>query len=256
MSCLRLIRSAAAAGMVLLVIASGTTMPGCSAASRLQSRYGNKFRYTYRLVAPASAKVMTYIDNRVAIVFRIDAAGIRFLLQNRSPEPLELGWKRASIGIKGRFSPVRNTQTLYLPPASDPGPLAVPPRGYVVDLAIPEQHVSFDGVSWREQDLFPTTDGNSPERARRIRGNVGSTLDFQLPIQFGRDTVEYAFRFVVTSVDSLPWKDYRKPRRPSPPPYPRASFNFNSPFVTAVTVAVLAGTVVYFVTQKKAPPSE
>ena len=256
MSRVRLIRSVVAVGVAFLVIATGMGLPGCSSASRLQSRYGTKYRYTYRLVTPAPAKPMTYIDSRIAMVFRVDVSGIRFLLQNRASEPLEVEWKRAAIGIKGRYSQVRNTQTLYLPPTTDPGPLAIPPRGYVVDLAIPEQHVSYDGVSWHEQDLFPTTDGHSPEKAQRIQSQVGSTIDFRLPMVIGKDTLDYAFRFAVASVDPIPWKEYRRPRRPSPPPYPRASLDLNSPFVTAVTVTVLAGTALYFATLKKTPPSE
>jgi len=249
-------RVASALGVGLAVIAAGTFLSGCSAASRLQSRYGNKFKYSYQLVSPSFSQRMAYRDKRVAMAFRVDGGAVRFLVQNLTTSDLQLLWKQSSIGIKGKFSPVRNSQTLYLPPATDPMGPVIPPRGYVVDLAIPEEHVYFDGSKWREMELFPTTDGDSPRKAAQIKKNVGSKLDFQLPMLFGKDTVQYSFRFVVSSVDPLPWKDYRRPRRPNPPPYPRTAFDLNSPIVTAATTTLIVGTIIYLATQKKSPPSE
>ncbi|MEX2115660.1 MAG: hypothetical protein WEB37_02140 [Bacteroidota bacterium] len=232
-------------------------LAGCSAASRLQSSLGYKYRYTYRLVSPSSGGKMIFQDDRIRIAFRIDDAAIRFQLRNRSSVPLRVKWDDVSIGVRDRYYAVRNTRTLYIPDYRDNAVPTILPSGYIVDMAMPAENVSFDGNEWKEKDLLPTTDRNSAVIRQRLLDNKGSTVNLLLPVQVGDSVWSYTFQFQVASVDSLGWNRYRKPRRPTPPMMPgKISAGSDDQIVTALVVAGLLGLGAILLTQKKSPPVE
>ena len=232
-------------------------LAGCSAASRLQPSLGNKFRYGYRLVSPSSGGKMAFQDDRIRIAFRIDDAAIRFQLRNRSPLPLKVKWDDVSIGVRGRYYAVRNTRTLYVPSYRDNAVPTILPSGYIIDMAMPAENISFDGNKWKEKELLPTTDRDSDAMRQRILGNRGSVVNLLLPIQAGDSVWSYAFQFRVTSVDSLGWERYRRPRRPAPPMQPgRIKAETNDQIVTALVITGILGVGAILLTQKKSPPVE
>lgn len=233
-------------------------LAGCSAASRLQSSLGNKYRYSYRLTNATFGK-LSYRDQRIKIQFRIDAGAIRFKLTNLSKIPVRIKWDEVTIGVRNRFYAVRNSRTLYTPNYKDNAAPALPPNGYVIDMALPSENIGWSGTAWREKDLLPTTDRNSDANRRRIEGYKGSIVELVLPIEAGGETWPYRFRFEVTSVDPLPWEHYRRPYRPAPPAPPGGAKPSSSTddYITAGIIAtgVLAVTAI-LLTQKKEPVSE
>jgi hypothetical protein len=234
-------------------------LSGCSAASRLRSSHGNKYRYTYKLIDPPPASRLSYQDQRIKIQFRLDDAAIRFRLQNLSPAPFKIKWDETSIGVKGRYFAVRNTRTLYTSTHRDNAAPIIPPTGYVIDMAIPSENISYVGSGWKEKDLLPTTDRNSRAMNERILRNKGSRVELVLPIDAGGEIWPYTFRFEVTSVVSLPWERYRTPRRPPQPALPAgspASAQKEDYIVSAVIVAGVLGVAAVLLTQKKDPPAE
>lgn len=232
-------------------------LSGCSAASRLQSSLGNKFRYTYRLVSPSSGGRMVYQDERIKIAFRIDDAAIRFQLRNLSSRPIKVKWDDAAMSVRGRHYAIRNNRTVYLPDYRDNAAPAILPTGYIIDMAIPSENIWFDGDEWKERDLLQTTDRNSASIRERMRAFKGSMVNLILPIQAGNEVWSYTFQFQVTSVDSLGWDKYRKPRRPVPPANPaRIKAGTGDQMITALVVAGLLGVGAIALTQKKTPPVE
>ncbi|HEX9615143.1 MAG TPA: hypothetical protein VGA55_06535 [Bacteroidota bacterium] len=230
---------------------------GCSTASRLQSSFGTKYKYTYRLVSPFSGRTMSFQDTRLRILFRIDDSAIRFKLQNLSASTMKVVWEDASIGVRNRFYAVRNTRTLYLPSYRDNAVPAIMQGGYVIDLAIPAENISFDGEQWAEKDLLPTTDRESHAVRQSILNAKGNAVNVLLPIRVGEEVVNYTFKFEVTAVNVLPWERYKKPRRPLPPvSLPEPAFAGTDQIITAVIVASVVGISAILLTQKKSPPSE
>jgi len=239
----------AVVGIVLLA--------GCSAASRLQSSLGNKYRYGYRLVSPSSGGRMVFQDDRIRIAFRIDDAAIRFQLRNRSSIPLKVKWDDASIGVRDRYYAVRNTRTLYVPSYRDNAVPTILPSGYIIDMAMPAENISFNGSEWKEKELLQTTDRNSDAIRQRMFAYKGSMMNLLLPVQVGDSVFSYTFQFRVQSVDSLGWDKYRKPRRPSPPMMPgKIKAESSYQLVTGIVVAGLLGVGAILMTQKKSPPVE
>ncbi len=232
-------------------------LAGCSAASRLQSSLGYKYRYSYRLVSPSSGGRMTFQDDRIRIAFRIDDGAIRFQLRNRSSIPVQVKWDDASIGVRDRYYAVRNTRTLYVPSYRDNAVPTILPSGYVIDMAMPAENISFDGNEWKEKDLLPTTDRNSAAIRQRVLGNKGSIVNLLLPLQAGDSVWSYTFQFQAVSVDSLGWARYRKPRRPAAPmKQGKITTGTDDQIVTALVVAGLLGVGAILLTQKKSPPVE
>ncbi|MEX0602842.1 MAG: hypothetical protein WD295_05845 [Bacteroidota bacterium] len=243
--------SFAAALCVLVFLA------GCSAATRLQSSLGDKYRYKYRLTYPIESQTLRYRDDRLGIAFLIDDSAIRFLVQNLSTVTMYVRWENASVGIKGRYYSVRNTRTLYLPTASTVVSPAIPPRGYVIDMALPAENISFEKGEWKETDLLPTTDRNSARRKQAIQKNVGSNLVLILLVDFGGELRRYTFQFTVASVDPLPWNRYRKPRRPAAPaPSTEPAVSSGSTPLTVALVAGLLGFTAFMVSREKTPVKE
>lgn len=241
-----------------VAVAAVVLLAGCSTASKLHSTLGNKYRYKYVLVSPSSGMRLSYSDQRLKILFRIDQGAIRFKLMNLTDQPLNVAWDSVSLGVKGRYHTVRNSRTLYLDNPTDLAVSTILPNGYIIDLTIPAQNVYFDGVAWRERDLLPTTDGHSDVMRRRIMNNKGSAITLLMPMRFGDQKQDYRFEFLVESVEEMDWVRYRRPRRPLPPPTQPVQVKKESSgqIVTAIVIAGLLGVSAVLLTLKKSPPSE
>lgn len=242
----------AALGVVLLCA-------GCSAVSKLRSTQGTKYRYTYELSAPVRSPRLAFQDERVGLLFRIDQAAIRFKLTNRSPEPIRIKWDEATLVVRGRSYAVRNRRTLYVTPAVDYANPTILPGGYIIDMALPADNISFDGRRWVERDLLPTVDRNSEAAGRKILANMGNTISFLLPVENGQSLHQYRFEFKVSKVDTLAWERYRRPARPAPPPplaKEKAVNGTSSTWTTAIIVGGVVGLAAVLLLQKKTPPAE
>jgi hypothetical protein len=242
---------------LLTLSIAALVLTGCSVASRLESSFGMKYRYSYALVSPKSAWKRAYLDKRIKMLFLIDDGAVRFKLSNLSDETMTIDWPNASVGVSGRYYTVRNARTYYGQSPVSTGP-PIPPKGYVIDLAIPAQNVSYDGKAWQERDLLPTTDRHSETVRKRILGSTGRTVDLILPIQFEQSgTITYNFRFSVAAVNELPWNRYKRPHRPpAPRPVNPVKVTSNDQVITAAIIAGVLGISAVLLTQKKAPPSE
>lgn len=236
-------------------------LAGCSAASRLQSSLGNKYKYSYQLMSPSSGYKMSFQDRLIRIQFLIDDGAIRFKLTNKSIVPIRIKWDDVSVGVRGRYYAARNTRTLYLADYQDKAVPVIPPNGYVIDLALPSENISYDGKQWKEKELLPVTDRNSEEMRNRILAHKGSTVNLMLPIVAGEATVLYDFRFQVMSVEPVAWERYRRPRRPLPPPLlipssAKIEADSDDQLITAIVAAGLLGVGAILLTQKKSPVVE
>lgn len=237
------------------LVAVALIVSGCSAASKLQRSKGNKYQYKYVMIAPVESEKLAFKDDQISIMFRFEDSAIRYQLWNLSPTDLYVDLSKASIGVKGRFYSVLSPRLLHVKTIETVPMPTVLPGGYVVDIAIPAENVVHDGQRWVEQDLLPTTDNNSPQRRKAIQDNVGSVVDFVLPIRFGEEVRKYSFRFMVKSVSQISWERYRPPRRSLPLP-PITVFKSENYVVTAILVTGFLGFSAYVLTQKKCPPSE
>ncbi|GJQ21253.1 MAG: hypothetical protein HBSIN02_16080 [Bacteroidia bacterium] len=228
---------------------------GCSAASRLQSSLGTKYKYSYRLTN-ATFGQLSYRDQRIKIQFRLDDGAIRFKLQNLSPVPIKIRWDESAIGVRNRYYAVRNKRTLYTASHKENTTLTIPPSGYVIDMAIPSENIMWTKTGWKERDLLQTTDRNSEQYRNRILGYKGSIVEFAIPLEAGGEVWPYKFRFQVTSVDPVPWEKVRRPYRPAPPAPPPGSnpvAEGNDYVVAAVIAAGVLGVAAILLTQRKEP---
>jgi len=227
---------------------------GCSSLGLTSSNQGNKYKYKYKLSLPAESPNLLYRDDNIYVQFRIDDAAIKFQLQNITADPMEIVWSQASIGIRGRFFPVRNASNLYAESSMCVSSATIPPLGYVTDMAIPAQNIRYDGTSWKEQDLLPTVDRNPEATMDRVQPMVGTHIGLVLPIRVGETLVQYQFAFTVTGVDRIPWSQYRRPARPAPPPRRRMLLTVDQMITAGVLVGVV-GVASYWLTMKKVEPS-
>lgn len=232
-------------------------MLGCSASSRLQSSFGNKYRYFVSLSAPRTSEAMLFRDDRMIIQFRLDDPAIRFQLQNISPTTMQLDWAHTSLAIGGTPLPVRNLATYYdtsSVPTVSPG---IPSLGVVRDVVSPRSGISVKGREWRSADLLPTTDGNSFERESAIRGMVGRTIELTLPVRFDREITTYRFVFLIDSVRPILWSEYRSPPwLPPAPPVQGLGPSSEDRVATAIIIGGFVGFLRYIMTMKKSPVTE
>ena len=233
-------------------------LAGCSAASRLESSLGTKYRYSYFLLSPSPTGRLSYADERIKILFRIDDGAIRFKLSNLSLSTMTVDWSNAFVAVQGRSYPIRTIRSYYSQDTIKALSAVVLPKGYVVEMAIPASNVSYDGSKWQEKDLLPTTDRHSEKTKNQILSNKGGTVDLLLPIRFeGSEAVTYTFRFKASSVAAIPWERYRKPWRPAPPkPVNPIKVTTNDQLITAAIIAGVLGISAILLTQKKSPTVE
>ncbi len=242
---------------VLIASILSQTLVSCSSSSP-SSALGKKYRYTYRLNKPIESPNLIYRDDQIIIQFRIDEGAVNFQLQNVSSSTMQIRWAKISIGVAGRFSSVRNSSTFYAEYTIPAFSHIIPPLGYTRDLVIPQENVYFDGTKWVEKKLFPTVDRNLPNVRQRILQNVGNKIVLILPLQFDQVMKDYRFEFLVTAARELPWKQYRRPKRPAPPSVgsPKTSIEPSGQLTTALIVLGMIGLAAYLITFKKEPPSE
>lgn len=239
---------------VALTLAAALT-GGCAVASRFSPGVGSKYQYTYTMVAPAQSRDLTYQDERIIVQFRPDEAAVKFQLQNVSDVELTVDWTRASLGIEGRFYPVRHATTLY-GDSMRVTSMILPPLGYVRDLVIPSENIRFDGERWVEEDLLPTVDSNDPLLRSTIRGSVGKQISVILPLRFGEREELYEFAFRVSSVRAIAWRDYRPATRvPAPPVVHRSSGAIDQVTLAIIALGVL-GFAAFVLSVAKDTPSE
>ena len=233
-------------------------LAGCSAASRLESSLGTKYRYSYFLLSPSPTGRLSYADERIKILFRIDAGAIRFKLDNLTSSIVTVKWPGAALGVLGRSHPVHSVRSYYSQEKAGEASSVILPKGYVIEMAIPASSVYYDGSKWQERDLLPTTDRNSEAVRKRILANKGGIVELLLPMQFeGSETINYTFRFKVSSVDEIPWEQYRKPWRPMPPkPLTSSSFTTSDQILTGAIIVGVVGIGAVLLSQKKTPPVE
>ncbi len=228
----------------------------CAGGRFLSTGKGNKYVYSYAMVAPVKNPRLIFQNDSLKVQFRIDGSAIQFQLQNLSRVNMSILWKDVSIGIENKYLSVRNSLGMYTDTGQIRGSGLIPPLGFVQDLAIPANHVVFEGIQWTEIDLFPTMDMNKKTMADAIAKNVGKLLVLMLPLQFGSVRKEYRFEFKIVSVKRILWKNYRPPKR-NPPPPPKQTHVQSADVVTsAIIIAGLLGFVAIMASLKKTPVAE
>jgi hypothetical protein len=244
--------------VILFISMVAGILSSCASSGLFSGRSGNKYFYTYRLTTPVESTTLFYSDERIIVQFRFDDGAIQLRLQNMYHENMRIDWTQASIGVRGRYSPVRHAANVYNQELLYTLSNIIPPSGYTQDFVLPMENVSYDGKNWRESDLLHTMDYNSPQFVRRIRENVGSTINLLLPLVFESDEKLYSFSFSVDRVDRIPWDRYNPPSRPVKAPGEGPSDG--SPSIENLSVALMVtgmiGISVFLLSMKKSSPRE
>jgi hypothetical protein len=199
---------------------------------------------------------MIYQDENLKMQFKIDAAFVRFQLQNLSHSVMSVQWDKVSLGVNNAYSLIRHSINMYADTVLGKGSVPIPPLGYIQDLIIPLDNVFFDGSQWVQSDLFQTTDGGKDEMAKAIKKNVGKSIMLTLPLQIGSSSKEYRFEFRIISVKRILWKDYRPPKPIPPPPKKKTRIELTEQITTAIFIVGMLGFVAFMVSLKKQPVSE
>jgi hypothetical protein len=201
---------------------------------------------------PYQSDNMVFKDSLIFVQFRFDDAALRFQMQNVSRQQITVEWGKALIGVKNKFAPVRYSGNYYTTEKCA-AQSTLPPLGYVLDFLIPEASVYKDGSTWKERDLFPTTDKQFSRGA--LQSFVGTPVALQLPIIVGKTERQYTFGFTVSNVSQIPWEAAKLPRRPTPPAK-EVEITSTDEYITAGVVLGVVGIVAVLLSQKQSPPSE
>ncbi len=239
------------AGLLIAAI----LLNSCATTSRFSAGKGNKYQYTFKMVAPEGTKDLLFQDDAVIVQFRFDEAAIKFQLQNISQSDAVIDWGKMAIGVNGRFYSVRHAGNLYSDSSAKPS-LQVPSMGYVRDLGIPRENIYFDGDRWVELDLLPTTDAGSEVVRKEIQQSIGRAISFILPLEAGGVNKTYHFEFQVVSVEHISWKNYHPVKREPPPPQKQEGLQYLDQVTTAIIAVGLLGFAAFVLSVKKSPPSE
>ena len=237
-------------GIVLTLLVSG-----CATTSSFTPGSGNKYQYFYSMIYPVQAENLLFRDDSIIIQFKFDEAAIRFQLQNISRSTIHIRWDKVSMHQNGRYFSIRHADNLYTDHTDTNAAVLLPSLGYLRDLVIPRNNISFNGKEWVEDDLFPTTDNRNPVLREHIKHSVKQQVGLVLPIAFGTTIKNYEFDFQIDSVTPLPWKDYYPVKRIPEPPVPPAHPLLDN-VTTAIVVVGVLGFSAYLLTSKKNPPIE
>jgi hypothetical protein len=239
---------------LLLIIIALITVSGCAGSFHATNQH---YVYTYSLISPAVSEDLLYKDRYIIIQFKFDESAVRFQLQNVSEAPISILWENASIGLNRRTFAVKNWATIYSFLQDPPAPVVIPPLGYVREVVIPRERISYEKDEWVEKDMFPTQDLGSSSRKNAILRFKGSRVKLILPMMIGEAETEYAFVFKVTDITPLP-KNTLPPKKERPPvpkiPFPMMGAS-QSIMPIVITTGIL-GVVVYLLSQKKNPPGD
>lgn len=239
---------------ILLCSTALLLIGGCAALSVSSGNTGTQYVYHYSLTQPEQRADLSFRDGNIAATFSIDAAAVIFDLHNITDQQLSIVWERVSMGVNRRTYSVRNVNTFYTMGHSVPQPLSVPPQGFVREIVIPWQHVSYEHGAWTERELFPTNDSGTQRLKGMVERNVGSEVTLVLPVRIGKLVMDYTFVFKVDSVSAqpagTPIPEKERPPMPDAPMYELSILQGYLPVM--ISAGILAASVIIF-TQKKAP---
>ena len=239
---------------LLLFAITLVSVSGCAGSFTAANQH---YMYTYTLISPAISKDLLYKDRYIIIQFKFDESAVRFQLQNVSEAPISIAWENASIGLNRRTFSVKNWATFYSLSQDPPAPVVIPPLGYVREVVIPRERISYENNEWVEKEMFPTQDLGSEHRKKSILRFNGSRVKLILPVMIGEAETEYTFIFKVTDITPLP-KNTLPPKKERPP-VPKIPFQMmgasQSIMPIVITTGIL-GVVVYLLSQKKNPPGD
>lgn len=140
--------------LLLCSVVIAVIVSGCATTTSFTPGSGNKYQYLYSLVYPVRTDNLLFRDDSVIIQFKFDEAAIRFQLQNISSSTIHIVWNKVSLHQNGRFVSIRHADNLYTDRLDTNASVLLPPLGYIRDLVIPRNHISFNGKEWVEDDLF------------------------------------------------------------------------------------------------------
>lgn len=241
--------------LIAFIIYHATFLVACAGA--FGAGNGINYLYSYTLREASTTNDLVFRDNYIFVQFKLDESAIRFQLQNISETQISIDWEKASIGINNRVYPVRNSSTLYNTNPNVPASLNIPPLGYVRDMIIPRDNISFQKNTWVEKEFFPTNDRGSSYLKKLIPRYVKSQILLNLPIKVGEITTNYSFTFAVNKITPLapnvllPVKD----RPPVPPASAKTVENSQSLLPILISGGVLV-VAVYLLSQKKSTAGE
>lgn len=173
---------------------------GCAPVSKIFSSRGKTYQYIYEMTEPAASKEMTFKAPEFTIGFQIDQGAINYNLRSMSSSRLSVLAGNASIGINGKYTPVRTSATYYVDSVSYLVSQSVLSSGYIRDFFIPRSNIFYTGNRWVERVLFTTKDEGIPSRRQAIQKNVGSEVALVFPFSVGTTASEYTFKFKITGV--------------------------------------------------------
>lgn len=159
---------------------------------------------TFSILKPEKTTNMSYSDQRISVNFAVRQSstygvegirryvaykGLAFTLVNNTDNVIIIDWNKISFvdytGSSGNA--VMHKDVKFNECASPKTPTTIPPRGRVSDIIIPCYAISFEGSYWHVS-MLP-----SPRQYPKAQFGVF------MPIQIGKQIVNYEFSFVAES---------------------------------------------------------
>lgn len=236
---------------VLLV--SLTFVYGCSGAMAGGGKSGGRYVYQYTMTEPSANDQLLFKDDYITIQFKFDESAVKFQLQNVSDLPISIVWENVAMSLNNRAFPVKNNSTLFQTEMSHPLPVMIPSLGYIREMVIPRENVTWEKDGWKEKDLFPTDDMGSAARKKLIMKYNGSVVKLMLPVRIGEIVQDYSFTFKVKGISALP-ENVRPPVKERPTPPPVISSTSSGSLMPILIAGGILGLAIYVLSKDKASP--
>lgn len=243
-------------GAAVSVSACAIVLSSCASTGTYGSGKGNKYRYVFRMMAPVQNNNLLFQDESMIIQFKFDDAAVKFQLQNVTGGTCSIDWPKTTLGVNGRFFPIRHADNLYSDTATVTTSVPIPSMGYIQDLVIPRDNILYGKDGWREVDLFLTTDNGSETLRKTILQSAGKSVALVMPMRFGTTVRNYEFDFQIASVERIFWKDFTLVKRVPAPPERNPTSQSLDQVTTAILALGILGFAAYLITIKKNPPTE
>jgi hypothetical protein len=152
-------------------------------------------RYVFRLMKPVQSVGLTFEDDVLSAAFDINHLQLGFTLRNKSDEPIEIYWDKASyVDTNGNSHRVIHKGVKLADRDAPQATTMIPPSAKWDDFVVPSDSVEWLSIihDWTNHPMLPPT-----QRAITVKGK---TFSLFLPVSIGGKQKNLMFTFEIADV--------------------------------------------------------
>jgi len=167
------------------------------------SRYDISFKsgeypakYFFKMIKPTESIGLNFEDSFIDIQFSISKKQLRFVLKNKTGNPIKIDWNQVSyVDVLGESHKVMHSGVKYIDRDKIYAPTVIPPSAKIEDIVFPSGYVYYKSGKyggWRKVPLFP--------KAPEAKLYKGMTFSVFMPLQINEAVKNYLFTFHIEDV--------------------------------------------------------